>query len=101
MGKMRTVICLLRNDLRIHDNEVVPTFSGTFQKSPENYLTLNMCRCCSGLTGMGTTSFLSSALTHSTLKARGTSTSPKQVKICAIVKSFHVLLLPAPELLLI
>ena len=33
MGKMRTVICLLRNDLRIHDNEVVPTFSGTFQVS--------------------------------------------------------------------
>ena len=26
MGKMRTVICLLRNDLRIHDNEVEPTF---------------------------------------------------------------------------
>ena len=27
---MRTVICLLRNDLRIHDNEVVPAFPETF-----------------------------------------------------------------------
>ena len=81
---MRTVICLLRNDLRIHDNEVVPTFL-------DNYLTLNMCRCCSGLTGMGTTSFLSFALTRTISKALGTSTSPKQVKICAIVKSIHVL----------
>ena len=77
MTKMRTVICLLRNDLRVHDNEVLwhpfLTFLQTF-----NMCTL--CRCCNGLTGMETTSFLSFALTQTISKELGTSTSPRQVK---------------------
>ena len=36
MGKMRTVICLLRNDLRVHDNEVLLLIR-------DNYLTFNVC----------------------------------------------------------
>ena len=33
IGKMRTVICLLRNDLRVHDNEVLPSFTVHSEKS--------------------------------------------------------------------
>ena len=80
MAKMRTVICLLRNDLRIHDNEVVPSFPQTFLDLGEVFDFQKMCRCCSGPTRMGTTSSLSSALTRTTSKELGTSTSQRQVQ---------------------